>query len=291
MRSLREQSIRTSEPETGHVRGLIEKIERYRIHDGPGIRTAVFFMGCPLKCAWCSNPETWSMKPALMYRVEACTGCFSCIEACPENIIVEDGGNIRIDREKCTGCAVCVDACPSSALTSVGRWQTVDEVVEEVIKDRPFFDASGGGVTLTGGEPTMQMDFLEKVCERLKEEYVSVAVDTCGMFNMTAFRKVLPRIDCVLFDLKAADPSLHQVYTGSDNSMILNNLRLLDSLGVNLIIRMIIIPGINDGAAEIDKKISVLRGLKNVKRVDILPYHTLGAEKYGFAGIGLSHAG
>jgi len=265
--------------------GLVEKIERYRIHDGPGIRTAVFFMGCPMRCAWCSNPETWELKKVLLYMEENCEHCFTCVTACPEKALEAGGDALLIDRAKCTSCGACSEICPTGALSIVGEWLSVDEVAEEIVKDRPFYDSSGGGVTLTGGEPTMQAVFLEELCRRLRDEYISIALDTCGLFDMEKFRSVAPHVEYVLFDIKAVDPSLHQVYTGVGNAKIMSNLRELDHMGKKIILRMIIIPGINDSREELEKKLAMSENLRNVVRVDILPYHTLGQGKYPALGM------
>jgi pyruvate formate lyase activating enzyme len=254
---------------------LIFDIQRYSVHDGPGIRTVVFFKGCPLRCLWCQNPESWRRAPEVGFLLERCIGCHNCEEACREGAILE--GAKRIDRARCTVCGECIDTCYAEALRIVGEEWSREELIDEVCKDRPFHEDSGGGVTLSGGEPLLQIDFVEGFCSDCRERGISVAVETCGAVPFDSFGKILPFVDLILYDVKAVDPELHKAWTGSRNELILSNLDQLHESGVRIVPRVPIVPGHTALASNLERIASHLEG--RFREVHLLPYHGWGESK------------
>jgi pyruvate formate lyase activating enzyme len=204
--------------------GLILNLQRFSTEDGPGIRTTVFFKGCPLRCLWCHNPESISMEPQIQWLENKCIRCGTCIKTCPLRCLSKTEQGIAINRETCNGCAECVEACPANALELLGKRVSLDELVVELLKDQIFFEKSGGGVTLSGGEPMMQPDFAAALLRRLKEKGINTALDTCGVCSPRSLDKVLPYTDIVLFDLKETEPEKHYSFTGQYNQKIFDNL-------------------------------------------------------------------
>ena len=254
---------------------MIFDIQRYSVHDGPGIRTVVFFKGCPLRCQWCQNPESWQRAPEIGFHRERCIGCRNCEESCQEGAILS--GPKRIDRARCTVCGACVETCYAEGLSIVGEEWGRDELVAEVSRDRPFYEDSGGGVTLSGGEPLAQIEFVEEFCSGCREEGLSVAVETCGAVPFDSFRRILPFVELVLFDVKAVDPSLHKAWTGSGNELILSNLAKLRESEVRLIPRVPIVPGYTALPSNLDRIAAHLEG--SFQEVHLLPYHGWGEAK------------
>jgi pyruvate formate lyase activating enzyme len=214
--------------------GRILHLQRLSTEDGPGIRTTVFFKGCPLRCAWCHNPESLSSRPQIQWFATRCLGCDTCLAACPDALLQRTQAGLVIDREHCQGCGLCAEACPAGAIELLGRTVTVEELLGELRKDRAYYDASGGGVTLSGGEPTLQADFVEALLCGLKAEGIATALDTCGLCSKDTLERLLPFTDLVLYDLKLFDAGLHRQHTGSPNRQILDNLRLLCALRASL---------------------------------------------------------
>jgi pyruvate formate lyase activating enzyme len=267
--------------------GLISAVQKYSTKDGPGIRSTVFFKGCPLGCLWCSNPELIRPQPDLLYSREKCARCGTCIQVCPQGALsFGEDGYILIDRVKCDGCGDCVEECPESALELAGRFINVDEVVDDLLKDRVFYETSGGGVTFSGGEPLWQSGFVAQVAKRLKAEGIHTALDTAGDVGWCRFEEVLPYIDLMLYDIKLIDNDQHRRFTGRDNDLILTNAQLLARQGVPMHIRLVMVPGINDSPEEIRARMDFVKELgDSVKQVDILPYHRYGAGKYSRLGL------
>jgi pyruvate formate lyase activating enzyme len=207
------------------MHGLILHLQRLSTEDGPGIRTTVFFKGCPLHCAWCHNPESLAYKPQVQWLENRCIDCRTCLEACPHGCLAKNGnGQVVIDRRRCDGCGDCTDACPSNALELLGRRTTVSELLPELMKDAAYYTTSGGGVTLSGGEPTFQASFTEELLQGLRRAGIHTALDTCGLCSRRTLERLWPWVDLFLFDLKLDDPSLHRRYTGQDNAVLLANL-------------------------------------------------------------------
>ena len=258
-------------------RALITEIKRFAVHDGDGIRTTVFFKGCPLKCVWCHNPEGISPKVQLAHYKNNCIGCGECAEACRSGAWQIVKNEARIDREKCTLCGACEAACLGDAIKIYGREMSVDELLPILLEDRAFYE-NGGGVTLSGGECLCQTDFAAELLRRLKGEGVNTAVDTCGYVPRAAFDKVIPYTDTFLYDIKAIDPDVHERCTGHKNELILNNFEYIYSQGRDIEVRIPYVPGFND--EQIAKIKCFLKKFPNIKKVKILPYHNYAVSKY-----------
>lgn len=259
--------------------GTILRIARYAIHDGPGIRTSVFFKGCPLRCWWCHSPESQALRPELDLRPDRCARCEACLAVCPEHAIQPDGNTFTTDRDLCRRCGTCVSVCPTGAREIAGVTMTVDGLMAEVEKDVLFFDESGGGVTFSGGEPLMQPVFLEAVLRRSRASRIHTAVDTCGFAEPGTFARIAGLADLVLFDLKVIDDARHREVTGVSNALILENLRALGSRSTSVRVRFPLVPGVTDDRANVEALASVVREA-GLRRVDVLPYHRAGLAKY-----------
>jgi pyruvate formate lyase activating enzyme len=262
------------------MKGITFNVQRFSTEDGPGIRTTVFFKGCPLRCAWCHNPEGLSPRPELMWYDVRCIGARDCLSACPERALELTPDGMRIDRTKCTACGACAEACPAGALEVIGREWTPDELFAEVDKDTVFYDTSGGGVTLSGGEPMAQADFVLALARLCHEAGIHVALDTCGTVAWERYERVLPLVDLVLYDLKIFDAERHRASTGADNGLILENGRRIAAAGVPMWIRTPVIPGYTASAANIAALGDLIAELSTVERWDLLAYTNLGQPKY-----------
>ena len=264
---------------------LVANIQKYAIHDGKGIRTTVFFKGCPLACRWCHNPETQGYGRELIFYEERCTGCGECVEECGNGAVTAADGKVYTDRELCRGCGECVDGCMRNARQLCGRGYSVGELAEELLKDRAFYETSGGGVTLSGGEPLVQdMDYLERLMGTLCGRGISVNVDTCGAVAFERLEWVMPYTDRFLFDLKLMDEDNHREYTGRDNGLILENLKLLSGKGARIWIRIPVIGGVNDEAEELERMAGFLSENVHAEQINLIPYHNTGSGKYVHLG-------
>ena len=259
--------------------GTIFRIERYAIHDGPGIRTTVFLKGCPLRCWWCHSPESQSPSPDLMLRPDRCTKCGTCLPLCPNEAIVDTGAVMVTDRDRCQVCGTCVRACPSGAREIAGTELTVEQLIAEIERDVIFFDESGGGVTFSGGEPLMQPAFLDEALRRCKARRIHTAVDTCGLADPASLRRIIPTTDLFLFDLKLIDDERHRKATGASNRHILSNLDALVAAGCAIRIRFPLVPGVNDDETNVRALGGVVKSL-GLEYVHVLPYHRAGIAKY-----------
>lgn len=261
---------------------LITSIQKYSIHDGDGIRTTVFFKGCGLRCVWCHNPETQSYKKQPLYDRERCTGCRSCEAACPQRAIHEENGKVVTDLTLCDACGTCTDYCNLNLREIAGREYTVDELVKELKKDEMFYEQSGGGVTLSGGEVmTADMDYVEALLRKLNRLGITVTIDTCGYAPYENFERLLPYIDTFLYDIKTMDSEIHKKYMGAGNELILSNLERLNAAGARIYIRIPVIKEVNGTDAAMKAVISYLLE-KNIHAacVNLLPYHNTGSGKY-----------
>ncbi|MDY0231584.1 MAG: glycyl-radical enzyme activating protein [Candidatus Saccharicenans sp.] len=263
------------------MNGLIFDLKHYAVHDGPGIRLNVFFKGCPLHCLWCHNPEGISFQPELMLMPNRCAHCGDCVRSCHYEALSQNSeGVVSVDRTRCTLCRDCLEACQREAIAMAGQEMSVDEVVNEAEKDRIFFEQSGGGVTLTGGEPLAQPAFAASLMGELKKRSIQVALDTSGYADPEVFRQLAKKADLILFDLKIMDNKKHRKYTGVANDMILDNLKSLDKLGIPVWVRLPLIPGVNDDVENLEAMANFLSGLKLIKMINVLPYHKGGVEKF-----------
>jgi pyruvate formate lyase activating enzyme len=260
--------------------GRIFDIKKYSIHDGPGIRTTVFFKGCPLGCLWCHNPEGIDMAPELMHWPSRCSRCYACISACPPGAISKDGsGAVVIDKNTCDLCGKCAEACLYDAMQVVGKETTVDDLVREIEKDRVFYEQSGGGATFSGGDPLAQPEFLEELLDALRDRGIRTAVDISGFAPAPLLDRISGRTDLILFDLKIMDEAKHRDLTGVPNARILENLKRLAANGTEVWVRITLLAGVNDDEENIDATIAFLKSLRNIKNIGLLPYHSGGNEK------------
>jgi pyruvate formate lyase activating enzyme len=257
---------------------VIFHIMRFSLHDGPGIRTAVFFKGCPLSCWWCHNPESQNPEPEVLYSAEGCRLCGDCVAVCPHEAIERTGERMTVN-DNCRLCAACVDACGVEARSVAGRTMTVTEIVAEVERDLVFFDESGGGVTFTGGEPFAQPELLEALLHACRAHRIHTTIETCGAVARENMLRIAGLADLILYDLKILDAARHRMYTGAGNRTILENLEGLVAAGRPVTVRIPIVPGVNDDPAGVRAACDYLSKLR-VTRVDLLPYHAAGAEKY-----------
>jgi glycyl-radical enzyme activating protein len=266
------------------MNGVIFNIQRFSIHDGPGVRTTVFLKGCNLHCFWCHNPEAASTVPEVQFFPDKCIACGACVEACSEGAqIIEDGQRIYL-RDQCTQCLECTDECFSGALIVTGKESTPAEILQEIERDREYYRHSQGGVTFSGGEPLLQREFLKELLTTSRERGFHCAVDTAGNVPWSWLEEILPFTDLFLYDIKAFDPEIHQKATGVSNHRILENLARLSEAGKDIWIRIPVIPGVNDTPTEMTRIADYLVHKKGIQWVELLPFHTLGSEKYASLG-------
>ena len=254
-------------------------IQKFSVHDGDGIRTTVFFKGCPLSCAWCHNSESCSFEKELMFYQERCTGCGACVSICTEHAASIIDGKSIVNRDNCITCGRCTEACIYNAREVVGEEMEVSELIKALLRDFQFYEISGGGVTLSGGEVMAQeLQYILMLMKKLKFYGCNIAVDTCGDVSGERFEAVLPYVDTFLYDIKAITPQIHMEYTGKSNERILTNLKELSKKGAKINIRIPVVPGVNDGE-EMDKIICFVKENVNPVKVNLLPYHNIGKDK------------
>ena len=263
--------------------GIVFNLQKFCIHDGDGIRTCVFLKGCPLRCIWCHNPESLDREPTLSFDKRKCSSCGRCIPECSAREI--DDGTLKINREKCVKCGKCTELCLNDANELIGKKMTTQEILDEVIKDKMFYDTSGGGLTVTGGEPSYQPEFTLELLTIAKENGISLAIETCGIGSRDFYEKASDLGATFLYDIKCLDPIRHKELTGADNAHIMENLQYLMGRNADIIIRLPLVPDCNDSHEDIAKLCAFLNENKGRYRyAEIMPYHTLGigkAEKLG----------
>lgn len=263
--------------------GVVFDIQRFSIHDGPGIRTILFLKGCPLSCKWCSNPESQLIRPVIMYQEDRCIRCKDCIHICPEKALDFNIPGL-VDRKKCVGCGECENICPTGALTLKGKKMTVQQVIKELAKDASNYRHSGGGVTLSGGEPLVQWEFAREVLKACKYKGWHTAMETTAYTNdEKIIDEIFPLVDLVLMDCKSCDDAIHRKYTGVSNRTILKNAQRITQIA-KTVIRIPTIPGVNATEAAFDTICAFAKSLTGIDTIHILPYHTYGENKYGLLG-------
>jgi pyruvate formate lyase activating enzyme len=263
--------------------GWITQIQKYALEDGPGIRSTVFLKGCPLSCAWCHNPENLRPQPEIIVLETRCIRCGECLTVCRQNRLTDvafsKGQDLRAPID-CQHCGACVEACPTGARTMLGRECSVKELLVEILADRAFYEESGGGLTLSGGEPFTQFPFVRDLLQAAKAEGLHTALDTCGLAPWWQLMELMPLVDLFLYDLKLLDEERHRRFTGVSNREILENLRRLDAGGAVLWLRIPVIPAVNDAALELDAMAQFATTLRGVQRVNLLPYHRTARQKF-----------
>lgn len=259
---------------------IVTNIQGYSIHDGDGIRTVIFLKGCPLRCKWCANPENISGTAQLGFLTRMCVGCGKCAKTCTRGAVISGSGIYRINRSICDECFSCVDTCYYDALVKYGSEMSAHEVYVKVEKDRMFYESSGGGITVSGGEPLIHIDFVHELFSLCADGGISTCIETCGHVPKKYIERILPLTDQLYFDIKCIDSSLHQQYTGVDNELILDNARYLATSGANILFRQPFIPGVNTSKNQIEKTANFIKNLDGNQSLQLIPYHRMGKSKY-----------
>jgi pyruvate formate lyase activating enzyme len=267
-------------------KGLVFNIQRFCLHDGPGIRTVIFLKGCYLSCKWCCNPEGQVFKTEILFNKDKCIKCGDCIKVCKKNAnyFSKKNNEIIFEKENCKLCGNCVVACLVEARSLAGKWYSVDDLLKIVLEDEIFYRNSNGGVTLSGGEPSFQYDFTLKFLEALKNKDINTAIETCGYIEWKKFKKLLCYSDCVIFDFKNLNDKKHIKFTGVSNRLIITNLKNLLKEKKKVFIRIALIPGFNDSKQEKDSMIDFIKTIKPNVFIEFINYHELGKFKYGLLG-------
>lgn len=265
--------------------GTITTVQRMSIHDGPGIRSTVFFKGCNLRCKWCHNPETWSRKAQLQHINGDCIHCGRCLERCERGALRIENGEIAIDREQCNVCGACIAGCPAKAMVRVGRTVTVEELLQELLRDTTFYETSTGGITLSGGEPLLQPDFALALLQACKQHGLHTAVESNLCIDASLLTRFLPVVDLWMCDLKVADAQQHRLWTGASNEQTLANLHTLNKAHARIIVRTPVVPGVNDTPEAIEAICQLLTPLHSVEQYELLGFHVLGFDKFPALGM------
>lgn len=260
--------------------GMVFDIKRYALHDGPGIRVTVHLKGCPLSCWWCHNPESQRFGPQLLYRGERCVACDLCVAACPKGAISTKGGVMSTHFGVCDGCGACSKTCPSEARVTCGDRMSVSEVMKSILKERIFFEQSGGGVTLSGGEPMAQPEFVMELLSECKKYGIHTALDTCGFVDAEILLDTIPFTDLYLYDIKHIDPAKHKKYTGVDNNVILSNIAKLGERGAAINVRVPFVPSVNTDEENLRAMAVFLSGVRGIVGLNLLPYHSAAEDKH-----------
>ncbi len=261
------------------VTGVVVDINRFSLHDGPGIRTTVFLKGCPLSCKWCHNPEAILHRPQLSFNPEKCADCFLCVEACKAGVHSVVAGKHHVDFARCEISGDCVAACPNEALSIIGKNMTVDEVMAVVMRDKDYYASSGGGITVSGGEPMTQFEFTRALLTASKAAGLHTTLETCGHVQADHYRAILSSVDLFLYDFKETDPGKHRFYTGAGNTVILSNLAMLYDAGARIRLRCPVIPGFNDTGDHFRGIRDLSRRYPRLECIEIMPYHNIGLDK------------
>lgn len=262
------------------MKALITDIQRFSLSDGDGIRTTVFFKGCNMKCTWCHNPETINRDSELMFYKTKCIGCGKCFEICPNGAHTVENGAHVIDRSKCVNCGKCAELCYAEALVMCGKEMSIEEIVSEVAQDKAYYDASNGGVTLSGGEVLCHKDFAKELTDACHKEGIKVAVETNLCFAFDYAKELLEKVDLIMCDLKIFDDNAHTLHTGVSNKTIIENIKMLDSLNIPFVVRTPLIPDATDSMENIESIAEFIKGMKNLRRYEILNFNPLGEGKY-----------
>jgi pyruvate formate lyase activating enzyme len=265
------------------MNGFITKIQRFSLHDGPGIRTTVFLKGCPLTCVWCQNPETIAECPEVLFLNAHCIGCRKCVKSCPKKCFSWDN-QIKFNSVNCNRCGLCIDNCPAEALNWSSHELSSDDIIREAIKDKLYYDLSGGGLTLSGGEPLAQIGFCYELAKKAKSLGLHITIDTSGYVPRAALEKIMPFVDLFLFDIKFVDRRLHQKYTGQPNDLILGNFQLLCKLKKLVIVRVPVITGITDRQDNLFRINDFIKQIDPAIKIDYIPFNALMLEKYKMLG-------
>ncbi len=266
---------------SGDVRGVVFDIQRFSIHDGPGIRTTVFLKGCPLRCLWCHNPESQSKRPELYFERDLCISCGNCVKACPNDAQAIVDTRRVIDRSSCAGTGDCVESCYTNALVRKGTQMTAAEVLDEVSRDNALYTRSGGGITLSGGEPASQPGFAVEILRGAQRSGLHTAIETCGFARWDVLAEILEVTDLIMYDIKHMNTDRHRDAVGTGNELILSNLERIAGMQKDIVVRVPLIPGINDGNSDLVDLANFLTGI-GMGELELIPYHEFAATKYEF---------